>query len=279
MVNLARQLAQYLLEAKPKKGSGESAKDFIARAAAKKKEKTKIARYRSAPIDPDETPAWAVTAKQELEEDQRAQLDITSIDQNQAGVQMESLGWAGEQGMLLYRVFENSDAARNAAIDEVEIDLQQSPENFNQAWLQGFINLDRLRQDLHSDTYDMNYERWNDERDIVAALIERNLLDEDEFYKDGDEVDLTPELERKIETAKEEAAEADTSSQLEDPIGYLEDIYGREDAVKHAIGIAGINHREAAESAVDGDGTAHFLAHYDSNEIELPSGAVAYRCN
>jgi len=35
----------------------------------------------------------------------------------------------------------------------------------------------------------------------------------------------------------------------------------------------------AAEDAIATDGVAHFMSWYDGNEIELPSGAVAYRTN
>jgi hypothetical protein len=77
----------------------------------------------------------------------------------------------------------------------------------------------------------------------------------------------------------EEVAEKMTEERLKDPIAYLEDIYGAEDAVKQAIEIAGIDVDAAAEDAVDTDGAAHFLARYDGNSYETKSGLVYWRDN
>ena len=60
---------------------------------------------------------------------------------------------------------------------------------------------------------------------------------------------------------------------------YLEDIYGKEDAVKQAIEIAGIDYNAAAEDAVDTDGASHFLSSYDGDSYETPSGLVYWRHN
>ena len=60
---------------------------------------------------------------------------------------------------------------------------------------------------------------------------------------------------------------------------YLEDIYGKGDAVKQAIEIAGIDIDAAAEDAVDTDGAAHFLSSYDGNSYTTKGGLVYWRTN
>lgn len=74
-------------------------------------------------------------------------------------------------------------------------------------------------------------------------------------------------------------AEKMTESELQDPMEYLEGIYGREDAVKQAIQIAGINIDAAAEEAVNVDGAAHFLSSYDGNSYTTKGGLVYWRTN
>lgn len=77
----------------------------------------------------------------------------------------------------------------------------------------------------------------------------------------------------------EELAEKQAEAQLRDPMEYLEDIYGREDAVKQAITIAGIDTAAAAEEAVNVDGPGHFLSSYDGSTHETKSGLVYWRHN
>jgi hypothetical protein len=76
----------------------------------------------------------------------------------------------------------------------------------------------------------------------------------------------------------ENLAEKIAEERLEDPIAYLEDIYGDEAAAK-AIEIAGIDIDAAAEEAVDTDGWQHFLSRYDGNSYETKSGFVYWRDN
>jgi hypothetical protein len=98
------------------------------------------------------------------------------------------------------------------------------------------------------------------------------------FYKNNGD----PRIET---TARAKALEAYVDSYVEkekptvDPWEWLRDVYGEEDATKHAIEMAGIDIPKAAQSAVDTDGVAHFLAHYDHNQNELENDAVYYRTN
>ena len=97
-------------------------------------------------------------------------------------------------------------------------------------------------------------------------------MDAPEEDEDGD----LPEPEYSdIETL----AEKITEDRLADPIAYLEDIYGRDEAIEQAINIAGIDIDAAAQDAVDTDGWAHFLCRYDGNYDTTPSGFVYWREN
>lgn len=183
-----------------------------------------------------------------------------------------------------YVVYENDEIAEATAIDYVEEQLDNEPENFNQDWLEGFINTDRLRDVLMSDVENMNREQydheWSDYESKRDGLIEHDKLDADDFHDENHyELEITPELEAKIDEAYEEFLTELAERQLRDPMDYLADIYGRGDAAKQAIEMVGIDTRAAAESAVSTDGWEHFLAHYDHNSETLPSGSVYVRTN
>ena len=90
----------------------------------------------------------------------------------------------------------------------------------------------------------------------------------------------TPTLnEDQQENAKDQMAEEMTEEHLEDPMQYLRDIYGDQEATKEAIRIAGIDIDEASEDAISQDGWQHFLARYDGNSNELESGFTYWRTN
>jgi hypothetical protein len=205
-----------------------------------------------------------------------------------------------------YLVVESDDAARELAIAVVKQDLEEEPENFNQDFIQQHIDKNRLRRDLHSDVYDMNYEHLRDEANTrPMKFVEENSLDMPEPTKkqlkeyaeamsDEDnpasailakleemdaesqwiEIGEEPEVE---DSEVEKIAEGETERRLEDPMAYLEDIYGPEDAAKKAIEIAGIDIDAAAEEAVSTDGEGHFLSRYDGNMQDGPGGIVYWR--
>ena len=77
----------------------------------------------------------------------------------------------------------------------------------------------------------------------------------------------------------EQLATSMTEAELQNPMEYLENIYGKEDAVKQAIQIAGIDIDAAAEEAVNIDGPAHFLSSYDGQSYTTDGGLVYWRTN
>ena len=70
-----------------------------------------------------------------------------------------------------------------------------------------------------------------------------------------------------------------SEEKLKDPMQELEDIYGEAEALKEAVRIAGIDTDEAAEDAVQEDGSGHFLSHYDGHMHDSPNGLVYWRHN
>ena len=83
--------------------------------------------------------------------------------------------------------------------------------------------------------------------------------------------------------AKEKAREKkyeEIKNALKDPVQYFVDdhgMYSREELMKQSF--IQIDIEKASEDAIRSDGVAHFLDLYDSSEVDLPSGAVAYRTN
>jgi hypothetical protein len=172
-----------------------------------------------------------------------------------------------------WKVVENEDAERELALEIVKQDLDDQPEIFEPNFIESHINIDRLRRDLHSDVQYGNEERLRDERvDDFWDEYEREGFEAPEEDEDGER----PEPD---DSQIEELAERQTEEQLKDPMAYLEDIYGREDAVKQAIKIAGIDLDAAAEDAVDSDGPAHFLSSYDGQSYTTDGGLVYWRTN
>lgn len=178
-----------------------------------------------------------------------------------------------EMGSQEYYVAENEDSAHELALAVVKQDLESEPEIFNQSFIESHIDTDRLRRDLQSDTEESI-------RDSLSSLSERELVKEAERAGiDLPEEDEDGEREIDTDAIIEKLAEHQTEEQLRDPMQYLEDIFGREEAVKKAIEIAGIDINAAADEAVSADGPGHFLASYDGNINDGPGGIVYWRHN
>lgn len=154
-----------------------------------------------------------------------------------------------------YIVMRNEELFEEAAVEGVERDLQDEPENFSSDFLQQHINIDRLRRDLHSDVYDSNYERLQDE-------ASRRPL---RFFADHG-IDLpTPTMKQVKEYAEAMSDEKKSTADLIE--------------AKEAIKIAGIDTESAAKEAVSTDGAAHFMCNYDGNYQTTKSDFVVWRHN
>jgi hypothetical protein len=235
-------------------------------------------RRKAKPVDfnDEETVLAEVARELDIDPDQLSIREESGLSGFGAGTVYEVTIRGGRkpgQGGKEWHVVENEDQERDLALAVVKEDLDNEPELFNKSFIESHINTDRLRRDLESDVQNMNEETLRDrsDRDFWREW-EGEGFDMPEEDEDGDIPSPTDEQ-------IEELATKQTESQLKDPMEYLEDIYGREDAVKQAIKIAGIDIDAAAEEAVDTDGPAHFLARYDGNSYTTNAGLVYWRAN
>lgn len=206
-------------------------------------------------------------------------------------------------------VMRDEDEFEDAAVEGTKQSIEDEPESFGQ-FLEEYINLDRLRRDLSSDVQNSNHESLADdakhrpmeflkEHDLeIPEPTDKQLRDYAEAA--GNDAVETAKIYTKLISANdaedrwitigeepevddsliEEVAERLTNEQLRDPMSYLEDIYGKEQAVAEAMKIAGIDAARAAKDAVRYDGAAHFMCSYDGNyDTTKPSGFVVWRHN
>lgn len=261
---------------------GESPKKFFRHMQRKKKKASEPPRYVPPPRprtmdchDWDEwedMEDWQRIAAEELQAE-LGEMALTDVGTRHFDV---------DDGHAEYRVYENDDVAEATAVSQVEEQLDDEPENFNQDWLEGYIDTDRLRDQLSGDeensVRDQYDNEWSDYETKRQELIGIGYLDEDDFYEDGVELEIEGELESKIDDAYESFITATVEERLRDPMAFLRDIYGDE-AAKRAMEIAGIDTARAAQDAVSTDGWQHFLSPYDGGSSDLPSGAVYVRTN
>ncbi len=187
----------------------------------------------------------------------------------------ESPAFTVSTGRPEWRVFEGEDEAEAEALAYVTQTLNDEPELFNQDWLMQHVDERKLKQWVYDAVMEDDYaqELANDDPDRFweeAAQWRISLPDEDE---DGN---LPEDVEDEYVEALTEAIAKDRAK---DPMDWLSDIYGREDATKKAMEVAGIDLKAAAQDAVDTDGWAHFLATYDGNYETTPGGFVYFRTN
>jgi len=172
-----------------------------------------------------------------------------------------------------WHVVSGEDAERELALAIVKQDLEEEPGNFEPNFSESHMDVDRLRNDLESDVRNQLEEDLREMRDRdFWRTWEGEGFDVPEEDEDGD-------IPSPTEDQITELADRQVEEQLRDPMEYLENIYGREDAVKKAIEIAGIDIDAAAEEAVDTDGPAHFLGTYDGNSYTTDGGLVYWRVN
>lgn len=172
-----------------------------------------------------------------------------------------------------WTVMESEDEAEAAAIEQVKDNLSSDPEIFSTDLLASHINEDRLRRDLYSDVQNSNYELVNDMKtDEFWDTADRYGMDVPDEDEDGERPDPN---DNEIETL----ADKMTDEQLEDPVEYLQEIYGKEDGIKKAIEIGGIDEDAVAEEVIRYDGWAHILSSYNGDYETTKSRFVVWRDN
>jgi hypothetical protein len=214
---------------------------------------------------------WQLKAMMELAEEEEEVFTSADVED---GSEFRVEG-AGE-----YRVFESYDDAYNTAVDNLERDLEDDPETYMNDFFLGYIDRNKAEnyftevynemnynytQDIQSESSDRGYENR-----LVDELIERDIITESKAEEEG--YDGSDHIDEFIENM--------TNDQIDEGGGgydYYELNFGEDEAKRLAVDNFLIDTRRASEEAVNIDGVGHYLSGYDSNEIELPSGAYAYR--
>lgn len=152
--------------------------------------------------------------------------------------------------------------ARNAAEEDLRNFIDDvGVTGFTDGFWQQHIDKEKLGRDLSYDSYvdrDLGYEEPD------------RYLDEEPEGEDGDWSD--DQRERAGDKAEEEYNERVT----DDPIGYLEEIYGDINEFQNLSSY--VDEDSLIDEAISVDGIAHFLARYDGNEQEA-GNRFFYRTN
>lgn len=181
-----------------------------------------------------------------------------------------------------YLLFKDHDAAETFAINRVKSDLENEPEIFTQDWLKDFVNEERLKQAIGDPNEDWDEEVRNmDYEELLDKMVDEGFVDYDDtvFFKKNGDKRVETKLRVKLLNDYMEQYIEKNKPEPPDPWDWLQDVYGKDEATKQAIQMAGIDVDAAAKSAVSTDGVAHFIATYDGHENDLENGAVYYRTN
>jgi len=214
--------------------------------------------------------AWAGSRKaaDEIVEAMGWDLDnINSFDESYDGdamrLEIGNEDWIG---------FEKYDDAEQYAIDRVREDLDNNPEIFTQGWLLGHIDQDAAEEFFRqvytewdeSYAYDIQNEASNEGYDsrLTDELVQWGIVTEDEALEEG--FDPTDHIDDFVEKTVDEKIEEGSGG-----YDHYEFNFGKEDAQRLLVEHNLLDLDEAAQDAVDVDGVAHFLAHYDGNEVEV----------
>jgi len=168
-----------------------------------------------------------------------------------------------------FNLIEDSDKFHDTAIEYVTQMIDDEPENFNQSFIQNHIYItDTDKSIIAGEEADAYYDDMKD-REIEREYERKNgeiIGEEDEPDYDAMREELKSDYSDNIE------------KELDDPIGYFVDqqgIYTLEELLKSSF--IRIDTEEAAEAAVNEDGEAHFLSHYDGNYEETNGGIIVMK--
>lgn len=196
---------------------------------------------------------------------------------------------AGNEEWIGYKSGKN---AVRAAEDYVREQLEDEPELFTQSWLQNFIYVtDTDVRLIASDEADAYLDGMDDQELIDMAGNEDSYWELQEEYDEAEGENDSRRMkavQKQMEDMVEESREELHDDRYEyvkrmldsDPAEYFIDelgAYDREDLLKQNF--IRIDVDRAAKDAINTDGVAHFLAHYDHNEVDGPNGTVWFRVN
>jgi hypothetical protein len=187
--------------------------------------------------------------------------------------------YVASNGDAEFLVFISEEEARKRAIERVKEDLEYNPEYFNRDWLMNYI--DGAFNYFNNLYFEMSEGYVNDiesedsdeyENRLVEEMVENGIISDEETkeedfdYNDYKEDFIVLLTDEKIDEGN-------------DGIDYYISNFGEEQAFKIILDNDLIDIEQASEGAIYEDGIAHFLAPYDSTELLLNNGKVAYRTN
>lgn len=179
-------------------------------------------------------------------------------------------------GRKEWTVVPDEDVAEAIALSVVTQDLEHEPEIFDKNFIEGHINQKALKQWVREAAYDYDYFEdmsRNAEEFWEEAARWGHTVPEFEEDEDGDEIIPDPE-----DDDIDALATAMAEERAEDPMSWMEEIWGDEASAK-AMEVAGFDIESAAEEAVSIDGWPHFIARYDGNYDTTEAGFVFWRDN
>jgi hypothetical protein len=208
------------------------------------------------------------------------EIDPADIEQESYDKNVFSINGGEEEYLVL-----TYDEARKYAEEDIEnfIDecgIEGFTESF-QSWIYNYaLDEDWLEELVREEIY-YKYSDMDDE-EIIEAAIDEGYITAEEAYvvEDEDDFDypeINPDVD--IDELREHLVEAEyngVGDYAEYIIWHLGEDFLR-DAVKHNSSVLDIE--SIVEECISCDGIAHFIAHYDGNEIELEGGYYAYRIN
>ena len=228
---------------------------------------------------------WVDVALREFCENERYNLSDVEIDERRgdyfSGDPDATTRFHVSVGETEWLFFKSEDDAETYALKIVRSDLETEPEIFSHDWLRQFVDEDRLRdaigdpyEDWEEDVRNLDYE------ELLDKMVEAGYVDDDDpvFFKiNGGKRSENSARVKALINLRSDYIEKEKPTW--EPWDWMEDVYGKEDAQKQAIEMAGIDTDAAAQSAVATDGWQHFVARYDGNSHSLENGGVYCRTN
>ena len=230
---------------------------------------------------------WVDVALRQFAEEERINLTDIEIDDNwgQGDYDADNLEattrFKVDANGQEFLIFKSEEVAEEYALEIVRNDLESEPEIFTQDWLRGFVDEDKLR-----DAIGDPYEEWEDDvrnlyyEDLLDKMVEEGYVQNDDtvfFKKNTDKRIENPVRVKALNKYMEDYIEKEKPTW--EPWQWLEDIYGKDEAQKQGIEMAGIDVEAAAKDAVATDGWPHFVARYDGNSHTLENDAIYCRTN
>jgi len=214
------------------------------------------------------------------------EVDVQELKINthtQYGMYFETISGHARNGESEWVVFSDEDKAEAEALAIVREYIEYEPETFNQDFLSYYVYItDTNKKIIASEEADAKIDNLT-YNGMEELMEEANMLKEwEEIKKKMDKVedktsseygDLAiklSELESDADEKVREEFEKEMMTALDDPIDYfVEELgaYSIEDLFQATF--INIDIDKAAKDAVNVDGAAHFLDHYDNQEEEI----------